>query len=70
MGLYLLLSLNLFGRHGNEAFSSLGVEDWKNFLRLHINEKGGGAVNQGQDGRFEQTPKIMQQEGQSLIFVV
>ena len=40
MGLYLLLSLNLFGRHGNEAFSSLGVEDWKNFLRLHINEKG------------------------------
>jgi len=40
MGIYLLLSMNLFGRHGNEAFSSLGVEDWKNFLRLHINEKG------------------------------
>lgn len=40
MGLYLLVSLNLFGRHGNEAFSSLGVEDWKNFIRLHINETG------------------------------
>ena len=40
MGIYLLLSMNVFGRHGNEAFSSLGVEDWKNFLRLHINEQG------------------------------
>lgn len=40
MGLYLLLSLNFFGRHGNEAFSSLGIEDFKNFVRLHINENG------------------------------
>jgi hypothetical protein len=40
MGAYLLLSLNLFGRHGNEAFSSLGIEDWKNFIRLHIDEEG------------------------------
>jgi Calcineurin-like phosphoesterase len=40
MGLYLLLSLNFWGRHGNEAFSSLGIEDFKNFIRLHINEKG------------------------------
>jgi hypothetical protein len=40
MGAYLLLSMNLFGRHGNEAFSSLGIEDWKNFVRLHINEDG------------------------------
>jgi hypothetical protein len=40
MGLYLLLSLNFFGRHGNEAFSSLGIEDFKNFIRLHINADG------------------------------
>lgn len=40
MGLYLLVSLNLFNRHGNEAFSSLGIEDWKNFLRMHIDESG------------------------------
>ena len=40
MGAYLLLSLNLFGRHGNEAFSSLSIEDWKNFVRLHIDENG------------------------------
>jgi hypothetical protein len=40
MGLYLIVSLNIFGRHGNEAFSSLAVEDWKNFLRLHVDENG------------------------------
>jgi hypothetical protein len=40
MGLYLLISLNLFGRHSNEAFSSIAVEDWKNFMRLHIDNEG------------------------------
>lgn len=40
MGAYLLFSMNVFGRHGNEAFSSLGIEDFKNFVRLHINENG------------------------------
>ncbi len=36
MGLYLLISLNLFRQHPNEAFSALRIEDYKNFLRLHI----------------------------------
>jgi hypothetical protein len=40
LGLYLLVSLNVFGRHMNEAFSSLRIEDWKHFLRLHIDEAG------------------------------
>jgi hypothetical protein len=40
MGIYLLLSLNFFGRHGNEAFSVMASEDWKNFIRLHINQEG------------------------------
>ena len=40
LGLYLLISLNVFGRHMNEAFSSLRIEDWKHFLRLHINAHG------------------------------
>ena len=40
MGIYLLVSFNFFGRHGNEAFSSLAVEDWKNTVRLHIDETG------------------------------
>lgn len=40
MGLYLLLSLNVFGAHSNEAFSSLAIPDWKNFIRLHIDKQG------------------------------
>ena len=40
LGLYLLISLNVFGRHLYEAFSSLRIEDWKHFLRLHIDEAG------------------------------
>jgi hypothetical protein len=40
MGLYLFISLNFFGRHSNEAFSSLKIEDWKNFLRIHIDKDG------------------------------
>ncbi|GBC81205.1 hypothetical protein HRbin10_00311 [bacterium HR10] len=40
MGAYLLLSLNIFGQHANEAFSALRIEDYKNFLRLHLDERG------------------------------
>jgi hypothetical protein len=40
MGLYLLISLNVFGAHPNEAFSSLAIPDWKNFIRLHITPDG------------------------------
>ena len=40
MGLYLFVSLNVFHRHRNEAFSSLKIEDYKNFLRLSIDEEG------------------------------
>jgi hypothetical protein len=40
MGLYLFISLNLFGHHQNEAFSSLAIPDWKNFLRMHIDRNG------------------------------
>ena len=40
MGIYLFVSLNFFGRHHNEAFSSLKIADYKNFLRLKIEENG------------------------------
>jgi hypothetical protein len=40
MGVYLLVSLNVFNRHSNEAFSSLRIEGWKSFLRFHIDSKG------------------------------
>jgi hypothetical protein len=40
MGVYLLLSLNVFGRHSEQAFSALRIEDYKHFLRLHIAADG------------------------------
>jgi hypothetical protein len=40
LGLYFLLSLNLFGKHWNEAFSALRIEDYKCFLRMRIGANG------------------------------
>ena len=40
MGIYLAISLNFFKRHANEAFSALSIPDWKNFLKLKIDEEG------------------------------
>jgi hypothetical protein len=40
MGVYLLVSLNIFGRHSNEAFSALKIQDWKSFLRMKIDVLG------------------------------
>lgn len=40
MGIYLFVSLNIFGRHHNEAFSSLKIADYKNFVRFKIEENG------------------------------
>jgi hypothetical protein len=39
-GLYLLISVNVFGRHSEEAFSGLRIEDYKHFLRLHLDKTG------------------------------
>lgn len=40
IGFYLLISLNVFGTHSNEAFSSLSIPDYKNFIRLKIDSQG------------------------------
>ena len=40
MGLYLLISCAVFGRHGNEAFSALRIADHKHFLRLRLDARG------------------------------
>ncbi|MCB0726060.1 MAG: metallophosphoesterase [Ignavibacteriae bacterium] len=40
MGIYLFSSMYFFGRHNEEAFSALKIQDYKNFLRLHIDEDG------------------------------
>jgi hypothetical protein len=40
MGIYLFISLNVFGRQANEAFSALKIPDFKNFLRIRIEQNG------------------------------
>lgn len=40
MGFYLFVSLHILGRHDNEAFSALKIEDYKSFLRIHIDKNG------------------------------
>jgi hypothetical protein len=40
VGVYLLISLNAFGRHSEEAFSALRIQDYKHFLRFHVKADG------------------------------
>jgi hypothetical protein len=40
LGVYLFVSIRVFGRHGNEAFSSLRIQDFKHWLRLRIDAAG------------------------------
>jgi hypothetical protein len=40
LGLYLLISLQVFGRHNTEAFSSLRIQDYKQWLRLKVAPDG------------------------------
>jgi len=40
MGVYLWISLNLFREHVTEAFSSLRIQDYKGFLRMHLAANG------------------------------
>jgi hypothetical protein len=42
LGVYLFVSIRIFGRHSNEAFSSLRIQDYKQWLRLRID--AGGAL--------------------------
>lgn len=40
VGVYLLISINGFGRHDNEAYSSLRIQDYKHFLRMKVDRDG------------------------------
>ncbi|MFW2544949.1 hypothetical protein ACN2XU_20135 [Primorskyibacter sp. 2E107] len=40
-GAYLLIQLNGFGRHFNEAFSAIRIDRYRNFLRMRIDADGG-----------------------------
>jgi hypothetical protein len=40
LGAYLFVSIRVFGRHNNEAFSALRIADFKQWLRLRIDRQG------------------------------
>jgi len=40
LGVYLFVSIRMVGRHSNEAFSSLRIQDFKEWLRLRIDASG------------------------------
>jgi hypothetical protein len=40
LGFYLLISIRFLGRHSTEAFSSLRIQDYKQWLRLRIDASG------------------------------
>ena len=40
LGIYLVLSLRVFGRHASEAFSALRIQDYKQWLRMRIDADG------------------------------
>jgi hypothetical protein len=40
MGIYLVISVCVFRRHGNEAFSALKIEGYKNFVRMRLDKDG------------------------------
>jgi hypothetical protein len=39
-GVYLFVCIRCFGRHPNEGFSSMRIEDYKSFLRLRLDKDG------------------------------
>jgi hypothetical protein len=40
LGVYLFVSIRVFRRHGNEAFSSLRIQDFKQWVRIRIDAAG------------------------------
>jgi hypothetical protein len=64
-GRYLWRQLNDYGRHWNEGFSSLAIEDFKGFLRLRIDEESGalevhpiGLTRTPKDGSLAAAPNL------------
>ncbi len=65
IGFYLFVSLHLFGRHSNEAFSALRIADYKHWLRLVIDAAGDLSVmaiaidRVGRSGRAGSRPRVI-----------
>lgn len=59
MGVYLWVSVRFFRRHGNEAFSALRHEGYKNFLRMRVGAEGVSVWAFGVDDTSSPTPRVI-----------
>ena len=57
MGFYLFISLNIFGRQGEEAFSALKCPDYKSWLRMSLTPGPGGGTLTIYPIKIERVPR-------------
>jgi len=67
LGVYLFVSIRIFGRHSNEAFSSLRIEDFKQWLRLRIDAAGGLTIHAIAIDRVPRRWRAAQRDGKPTI---
>ena len=64
LGVYLFVSVRILGRHANEAFSSLRIQDYKEWLRLKIDAAGRLTIYAIAIERVPRRWRATQREGQ------
>lgn len=67
LGVYLFVSIRIFGRHGNEAFSSLRIQDYKQWLRLRIDAAGSLTIHAIGIDRVPRRWRAAQRNGEQTI---
>jgi hypothetical protein len=67
LGVYLFVSIRIFGRHSNEAFSSLRIQDFKQWLRLRIDAAGGLTIHAIAIDRVPRRWRAAQRNGKPTI---
>ena len=67
LGVYLFVSIRIFGRHGNEAFSSLRIQDFKQWLRLRIDAAGGLTIYAIAIDRVPRSWRATQRGGEDTV---
>ena len=67
LGVYLFVSIRIFGRHGNEAFSSLRIQDFKQWLRLRIDAAGNLTIYAIAIDRVPRRWRTVRRDGESTL---
>jgi hypothetical protein len=67
LGVYLFASIRIFGRHSTEAFSSLRIQDYKQWLRLRIDATGALAIHAIAIDRVPRRWREVKREGEQTL---